>query len=167
MKIIFLDFDGVVTAMNETPGSYITNKSDTYGSTPICVKRLLNIVNNTNAKIVISSNWRKFAYIGEQSIWRNSYYGNISNPLPNFIPLLGNSYLETLPPIRHLTKAYVVEQWLLQHNNIESFVVLDDMCEQEQYTKLDIFKNKYINTNPETGLTDKDCDLAISILKKW
>jgi hypothetical protein len=41
--------------MNETPGSYFTNTSETYGPTTTCVKRLLNIVNNTDAKIVIKT----------------------------------------------------------------------------------------------------------------
>jgi len=34
MKIIFLDFDGVVTARNGTPGSYMTHGQDEYGATP-------------------------------------------------------------------------------------------------------------------------------------
>jgi hypothetical protein len=164
MKIIFLDFDGVVTAKNQTPGSYITHSNINYGPTPICVECLLNLVKKTDAKIVISSNWRKFDESGNNSIWKNPLYGDICNPLPKFIPMLKDGYLETLPPIRHKNKAIIAEQWLLQHNNIESFIAFDDMCEYEGYCSLEIFKNKYINTDPETGITDKDCEKAFLIL---
>ena len=165
MKIIFLDFDGVVTSEIETPGSYITNSGINYGPTSICVNRLLNLAENTGSKIVISSNWRKFDIDGKKSIWKHSVYGEIHNPLPKFIPMLKDFYLETLPPIRHIKKAFLAEKWLNEHNNIESFIALDDMCEYEGYCSLNIFKNRYINTNSKTGLTDEDCKKAFEILK--
>lgn len=99
MKVIFLDFDGVVTAKNGTPGSYMTHGPGEYGSTPVCVDRLMKLVKDSEAKIVISSNWRKFDVDGPGSIWKNPRYGDVKNPLPKFIPALGDAYLESLPAI--------------------------------------------------------------------
>lgn len=166
MKIIFLDFDGVVTARNGTPGSYMTHDLDEYGPTPVCVDRLMKLVKDSGAKIVISSNWRKFDVDGPGSIWENSRYGDVKNPLPGFIPMLGDAYLESLPAIR-LCKAAVADYWLLiKKNGVESFVALDDMCSQEGYDRFETFKGRYINTDPETGLTDEDCEKALAILKR-
>ena len=165
MKIIFLDFDGVVTAKNGTPGSYMTHDLDEYGPTPVCVDRLMKLVKDSGAKIVISSNWRKFDVDGPGSIWENPRSGGVNNPLPRFIPMLGDAYLESLPAIR-LCKAAVADYWLLNKNEIASFVALDDMCSQEGYDKFETFKGRYINTDPETGLTDEDCEKALAILRR-
>ena len=164
MKVIFLDFDGVVTAKNGTPGSYMTHGPKKYGPTPVCVDRLMKLVKDSGAKIVISSNWRKFDVDGPGSIWK-SRYGSIKNPLPRFIPMLGDAYLESLPAIQ-LCKAAVADYWLLHKKiNIESFVALDDMCAYEGYDRFETFRGRYINTDPETGLTDKDCEKALAILR--
>ena len=166
MKIIFLDFDGVVTAKNGTPGSYMTHGLDEYGPTPVCVNRLMKLVKDSGAKIVISSNWRKFDVDGPGSIWENPWYGGVKNPLPKFIPALGDAYLESLPAIR-LCKAAVADYWLLVKGNaVESFVALDDMCAHEGYDRFETFKDRYINTDPETGITDEDCEKALAILKR-
>lgn len=133
MKVIFLDFDGVVTAKNGTPGSYMTHGQDEYGPTPRCIKLLLKLASRTGAKFVVSSNWRKFDTIGPGSIWRHSLYGDLKNPLPSFIPLLGNTYFCSLPVVRRLPKASLAEEWLSRRSDIESFVALDDMCEYEGY----------------------------------
>lgn len=34
--LIFLDYDGVVTSMHETPGSFLNHNVDTYGTSPKC-----------------------------------------------------------------------------------------------------------------------------------
>jgi len=114
----------------------------------------------------VSSNWRKFAPDGEFSIWYHPVYGEVHNPLPKFLPSLGGAYLENLPPIRHLGKAALAEFWLSARNDIESFVALDDMCVLEGYTTSCLFKDKYINTDPETGFTAKDCLVAAEILSR-
>jgi len=129
------------------------------------MKRLLGLVRRSGAKIVVSSNWRKFAAAGPGSAWRHPLYGEVGNPLPKFVPRLGGAYLETLPPIR-LRKAAVTEWWLIGKPNVESFVALDDMCELEGYDRLDVFRNRYVNTDPETGLTDEDCEKAFEMLSR-
>ena len=64
MKIIFLDFDGV---MDTAYYDHILNKnglpeSDKYGVVfdPNCIKNLKAIIDNTGADIVVSSSWKDF-----------------------------------------------------------------------------------------------------------
>lgn len=163
MKVVFLDFDGVVTAKNGTPGSYMTHGPGEYGPTPACVGRLMKLVEDSGAKIVVSSNWRKFDVDGPGSVWKNPWYGPVKNPLPAFVPALGGAYIGTLPPLR-LCKAAVADYWLLGKDEVESFVALDDMCSREGYDRFDSFKGRYVNTDQETGLTDEDCEAALRIL---
>jgi len=49
MKVIFLDIDGVLTT---------ANKKWTFDEN--CVKHLVDIINETDAYIVISSSWRSY-----------------------------------------------------------------------------------------------------------
>ena len=77
MKVVFLDFDGVVTAKNQTPGSYMTHGPDGYGPTPACVRRVLRLAEGSGARIVVSSNWRKFDADGPGSVWVHPLYGEI------------------------------------------------------------------------------------------
>ena len=64
--LIFLDIDGVVTSCMTTPGSYMNHEPSDYGPSPDCVERLKRLCDVTNAKIVISSNWRKFETIAQK-----------------------------------------------------------------------------------------------------
>ena len=38
------------------------------------------------------------------------------------------------------------------------------MCLREGYDRFETFKGRYVNTDPETGLTDEDCEKALAIL---
>ena len=59
-KLIVLDVDGVMTSFGETPGSYVTHGPSEYGVSRGPLTRLLRLVSDTGAKVVISSNWRRF-----------------------------------------------------------------------------------------------------------
>ena len=61
-KIIFLDFDGVCTSMLETPGSYLNHDISDYGPSSQCMDLLKKLCRETNAKIIVSSNWRNYGY---------------------------------------------------------------------------------------------------------
>lgn len=164
MKVIFLDFDGVMTAKNGTPGSYMTHGPEEYGATPECVRRVLKLAEEQGAKIIVSSNWRKFDETGAGSIWTHSIYGDIANPLPKFIPQLGHAYLGKLPPVRGLGKAALITCWLASHGEVKRFVAFDDMCAHEGFRSFEELEGRYVNTDPETGLTDEDCEKAARIL---
>ena len=112
----------------------------------------------------MSSNWRRFDADGPGSVWTHQTYGSVRNPLPKFLPMLGGFFLECLPAVRHVPKAAVAESWLAVRKDVESYAALDDMCEWEGYTTSEAFQGRYVQTDPETGLTDADCVKALAML---
>lgn len=134
MKLVFLDFDGVVTNYNEEFGSYITHEPDLYGPSLSCVERLRQLCEETGARIIISSNWRKFAEDGLASFWTHpSNQRTVQNPLPKLKQCLGDLIIEALPKIRHMTKSAVLEMWFNENPQYRGlkYVILDDDLAEE------------------------------------
>lgn len=61
MKLIFLDIDGVMNHRNYMVRSKLHQMQE---FCPVAVRNLREIIKRTDAKIVISSTWRKFKDIG-------------------------------------------------------------------------------------------------------
>lgn len=165
-KYIFLDFDGVVTSCLERPGSYIVNADDGYGASPSCLARLLRLVDETGAAVVVASNWRRFAESGKCSFWSSPGRGAYSNPLPALKKALGARWAGDLPPIRHARKPEALAMWFAENGlNPEStrYVVFDDDS-SEGYADSQ-FRDHFIMTDCRTGLTEKDCEKAKEVLK--
>lgn len=166
MKLVFLDIDGVMTSTLETPGSYINHNENEYGASPLCVKRLIDLCEKTNSKIIISSNWRKFDSFGSHSRWFNPFTGKYNqNPMPKLIDQLGELYIGSLPKVRHLNKSQALKIWFDETElNVDNYVIFDDDL-NEQFQESE-FKNNFILTDFEIGLTDDDCEKALKILNK-
>ena len=160
--LIFLDYDGVVTSTLETPGSYRNHKIAEYGTSPKCVKRLLNLCKKTHAKIVITSNWRKFPPDG---FWHRYDNVQVPNNLPAFKHLLGDLVYSELPPVRHTTKSEAMELWTEEHDEFNwktsKYVIFDD--EAKEGFQISKFKEHFIMTDV-VGLTDEDCKKAKELL---
>lgn len=133
-KIIFLDFDGCVTDYHSEYGSYLTHEPDFYGPSEICVQRLRNLCEQTGAKIVISSNWRKFDDHGEGGSWKVKNMNKIvHNPLSKLYNMIGDLIIETLPKnIRYENKASAVVHWITANEFNGKYVIFDD-DPREQY----------------------------------
>lgn len=78
LKFIVVDYDGVLTSKHSTPGSYLTNDPPGYGITPACLKVLLCICALTDARILISSNWRKMDDWGRYEKISGGYENKLS-----------------------------------------------------------------------------------------
>lgn len=159
-KIIFLDIDGVLNSYEE--GSYMTHEPKDYGFSEKCLKNLMHIIDACDAYVIISSNWRKFDAAGKWSFRCNQMY---QNPLPKLENILKNRCIGRLPPIGHLNKSQVL-QYYFEQNNVNpdncKYVIFDDDVREGFNTS--IFKARYIQTNPEVGLTDNDVNKAITLL---
>lgn len=156
MKIIFLDFDGVIT----------TKKSDwTFDADKMnMVKRICDA---TDAKIVISSSWRRytlektidFITKGEEEV------GNL--PFAHVEDIIGIT--DRMYAFKHgnrenhyyLPRGIEIKQWLKEHREITNYVILDDDCDilLEQ-------KDNFVHTDSYLGFQDKDVELAIEILNR-
>lgn len=126
INIIFLDIDGVLNTIRcfEKYGEkYINNK---------LIENLCNAVNETNAKLVLSSNWR--LYHSDKRI--------IKSALNQFDLSL---YSET----KYLKdKSNEIELWLSE-NNVDKFVVIDDDSRIKTKRKNGLI----IKVNEDVGLT--------------
>ena len=82
-NILFLDFDGVCNSYE--CGSYVTSNSKTYGIDEKIMPRLKEICVKGNAKIVISSNWRRYGENDSIMVDREIF----KNPLPKLEKFVG------------------------------------------------------------------------------
>jgi hypothetical protein len=147
MRIIFLDFDGVLVnrqsfltrnALYER-GSRQQEKAD-----PPCVNALNRIIRETGAYIVVSSSWR------------------LGTPLCELETLLldwgvRGVVLDKTPVYPSKTRGFEIEGWL-QTCAATNFVILDDD------TDMGALLPRLVKTSFKTGLTEADADKAIALL---
>lgn len=152
MKIIFLDIDGV---LNVIPQGY-----DKYGCTfhKHFIENLDYIIQNTDAKIVISSTWRFNGLKEMQDMWINR---NLPGDVIDITPYLGNN----------VKRGDEINDWLMNNQSISNYVIIDDDDDMlpQQY-------NNFVKTSDNIehddcvdigyGLTKECAELAIKILNK-
>lgn len=147
MRVIFLDVDGVLNhdSSMELTKDYWTKPE------PYLIQKLKKIVDKTDAKLVLSSDWRldrddeeeDFHYF---TLVRMLYEYDMG--LWDFTPFLGN-----------VSRGTEISEYLSEHEDeIESFVILDDRCDMEPV------KDRLVRTDPSVGLTDEDVLEAINML---
>ena len=98
-RLIFLDIDGCLTSIDD--GSYFNPDPDKYHPSLKIMNRIKTLCNNVNAKVVMSTNWRKFDIDGT---WKNQY-GVYKNPLSETMKYFDNLCIGTLPRTRHINKS--------------------------------------------------------------
>ena len=119
------------------------------------LKRLKHIVDATNAKIVLSSDWRFDRFMDDPSD-----YNALKEVLEkNGTPIYAHTGNYMLKRGSEIIKW--IENW--HGEPINNFVILDDMPATEfNFTQL---HGHFVHTNPATGLTHDDAAEAIAILK--
>lgn len=116
MKVIFLDFDGVLNSKNYFRKSGI-------GAPFIDTSRMVllaELTNKTNARIVLTTSWRehwdrkpeKCDAIGKQI---NEIFGSFSLKIFDKTPRLKNE------------RDREILQWLSENGDVQNYVILDDM----------------------------------------
>lgn len=154
MKIIFLDFDGVLTHQKSP------RRNGLWWFDPACVERLNRLIDATGAKVVISSSWRighslqsmhqflteagyRHGIIGVTPQWATTAAGNVTGGFSS--------------------RGAEIVSWLdrsKETRGIKSFIILDDDCDMIHLAP------RLIQTNYQVGLQDKDVDKAIELLTK-
>ena len=149
LKIIFCDIDGVLN--NKTSQTMFASGDDSkYGLDPNNVSNLINIIKNTNSKLVWSTNWRKYPF---DFVWGNEKHKYVS-PFKKARNLLRKYEFQSLPCCPHkdnTSKFEDVMQWLITigYEFEINFVVIDDMIEHGLYK----FEDRFFLTKPQFGLT--------------
>lgn len=156
MKVIFLDFDGV-----------ITTKKTRYKLDPEKLELLKQILNETDAKLVISSSWRKYTLEATKE-----YLSKISHFVPFPFPFIDDivgvterltvqckdEIYHSVP--RGMEIQLFIKKWN-KHNDdkIENYIIIDDdddMLVSQQC--------HFVHTYWKTGLNKRDVKKAIKIL---
>lgn len=149
MKALFLDIDGVLNhedffvkraekAENNEFLSYPLDQFD-----PLCVERVNRILDETEAKLIISSSWR------------------FTKGLDNILTTVGFKHPihDTTPYIPNKIRGEEIDLWLNNHKDFDRYVILDDdkdfLRKQKPY---------FVHTSRKDGLTDKLTEKAIRIL---
>ena len=156
MKVIFLEFDGVIT----TPES----------NNRLCPKKmslLKRIVDNTDAKIVVSSSRRRNTLedtISHITDKENVFVGKNPFILADKVVGITCRMYGFIHPHNDrnckITRGVEINAWIFQHElDIESYVILDDDDDM-----LFIQKDRFIQTDSLIGLTETDALKAIDIL---
>ena len=157
MKIVFLDLDGVL--------NLIPQGHDEFGAIfhQHFVDNLKRLIDETDAKIVITSTWR-FAGLDEmQRMWEfRNLPGEVIDITPDFMCETGSI----------LQRGKEIDQWLSEHKEVTNYVILDDDTDMEPH-QMNNFVLTFENVEDIDcvdlgyGLTDNCTIKAINILNKF
>lgn len=161
MKIIFLDIDGVLNVYS--------HDYDEYGSQfhKHLVENLQKVVEETDAKIVISSTWRYSGLQTMKDMWRNrDLPGDVIDITPDCNNLLDEGLFESLDSI---DRGHEIEYCLNKHPEVENYVIFDDDNDFLQHQRCNFVRTSNNINHPDSvdigyGLTSKCADRAIKIL---
>ena len=165
-KYIFLDIDGTINcdrdfyeyryydkANPKKNGGQIINRG--------CLAYLERIMNDTDAKIILSTNWRYKFTVDE------IYKAMVKNGFQKPRDVIMN---ETTPRSIRPRRGYEVNS-VIEHYGLENYVILDDVDEGlsgyfTQYEMYDINppEARWIRTDPAIGLIRPQAVAAIDIL---
>ena len=145
MKIIFLDIDGVLNNRE------VFNRKKSQGFRvwdEKCVDRLNRITDETGAKIVVSSTWRR----------SEDLYSAIKNEMGITGEIIG----KTIDYIHHSStekqRGDEIQEWLSQYVEVIKFVIIDDDSDMAH------LMDRLIQTETFIGLTDEHVEEAIKRL---
>jgi hypothetical protein len=155
MKIIFLDIDGVLNTDRQIRINKL-EQNENIRFDPIAMKHLNSIIDETNAKIVITSTWKihreKNGYLW-QELLRNLEIYNLDDAILDITPVIDPSKQTEL-------REQEILQWLNTYENIEGFVILDDQWSMGE------LNHCFIRCLPYAGITKEVADKAILRLKQ-
>lgn len=151
MKAIFLDFDGVISVL------------ETHWELSEChMHKVKEILDKTEAKIVISSSWRRdtvertLEKIKERCDRRGNDYGGI-----NFEFLLNkDTVVGVTKRLGCGSRGLEIKDWLSEHPEVDKYIILDD----DTFDILPEQKEHLIHTAWDEGITDDDVKAAIEKL---
>ncbi len=147
MKVIFLDFDGVITI---PPKWYL--KADK-------IKYIKRIVDETRAKIIVSSSWRMNTV---EETKQSMIYKERRCPRNKMLYWLIDNLYDVTPHVGLGNgRGGEIQKWLNDHPEFDNYVILDDdhdMWDSQLY--------HFVQTNYEDGITEVETVRAIKVLNK-
>lgn len=149
MKVIFLDIDGVLDTLDSG-----------WKLDSVLIQRLKDVVEETDAKIVLSSSWKigcKDAEDFRKKMNHPPYLIDYRNELVMW--LIDN--VDDVTDNRGPARGNEIQRWIYNHKaDIESYVILDDDSDM-----LDHQLFNFVQTDTYEGLTEREKKLAVCVLE--
>lgn len=142
MKIVFLDFDGVLNSLSFCRAF---PQRGLIGLDEVAVQRVRKICFRTGAKIVVSSSWR-IIHALEDLQYRLGALG---------LPM---DWVIGVTPKHLKSRGHEIQTWLDEHPEVTNFVILDDDSDMAH------LMDRLIQTTFEDGLLEKHVKLAVEML---
>lgn len=149
MKVIFLDFDGVLNSVEwwRRRGADGMRSLD-----PAAVGLVNQLVVRTDAKVVISSTWRLFPKdVAVNTLKENGFVGEIIGQTPDGAMMKGAIY-------GAVQRGHEIQAWLATCPKVSSFVILDDDSDMAHLS------DRLVLTSHAVGLTQANVDSAVLLL---
>jgi len=175
MKVIFLDIDGVLSTPKYIMYQCKSHKlgrlyayEASFHFEPCIMRNLKEIVDRTNAYIVISSTWRLFGDNRQNhfNLWKKGEYVIEDDRWNRMIDNLnewgiGDRVIGITPHFCGVDnkRGDEIRNWLSWHLEVDNFVIIDDDSDMREFTETKLAKcQNYF------GLTRKVKEKAIKIL---
>lgn len=174
MKVIFLDIDGVMNSKTwytkmrakNWEWYHMAGKYLAYSINPRAVVLLNSIVEQTGAKIVLSSSWR----LGPPLCSLQEDFKKLNIDIFDKTPCWGEYGVTDwkkeidengISKIKIIPRGEIIDKYLSEHPEVENYVILDDIDEftKEQYSH-------FVQIKMEHGLTKRHVTKAIKILNE-
>lgn len=167
MKILFLDFDGVLNGrryLDSLPRTITLSARPDID--PACAARVQRICEVTGAHIVVTSSWRETrAHDGRPDTC------HAPRDMATLVGWLADAGITapvvgatSIAPMRVSNdpgprRAWQIRAWTYDCPDLSSWLAVDDLD-----LRPDIGPKNFIRTNEATGITDADVERAISLL---
>lgn len=151
MRVIFLDFDGVLNSRR-----YLLSCGETdLAIDPARIAILKEIVDATGAKIVLSTSWREHWSADPKEC------GSTGQLMNEIFSAHGMQIFDKTPNLS-APRTEEIRNWLAAHPETTNFVVLDDM-----FLGADFLTGHFVKTSFYAhGLDKPEAEEAIAILKR-
>jgi hypothetical protein len=145
MKVLFLDVDGVLNKI----GTKERSEEGYIGIEPDLAARVVRILDETGAVVVLSSTWRR--------------HSNMTMEVQRALGPSIKDRWEGKTPIMGIDRGYEIQKWIdtqSKYEQIESFCILDDNSDMAHLLPY------LVQTSEFHGLTEEKADEAIKMLGK-
>ncbi len=158
MKLIFLDIDGVLN----TDYTKELTSSGTIFVEDNKIKILKQIIDETDAKVVLSSTWR-MGWLGSEMEIQRSVFGQDFIELRNKLEEFGIVLYDKTPVFDNYMRlrGEEIKAYLDSHNNIDGYVIIDDL--DGHYLRP--CSSHLLQTSQLKGLQEKHIKAAKRIMK--
>jgi len=153
MRVLFLDFDGVLNSHawmeRQPPTTNFLRAVD-----PEAVARLAEVIRRTGARIVVSSTWRILNSLA------NLRGVLIEAGFPPPCPIIGATpRLHRTPEGAPRYRGHEIQQWLDEAGaEVQAFAIVDDDSDMVHLTP------RLVQTNFERGLQDEHVEALVALL---